>query len=325
MNNKFIYIFLFFISFTLIFYSCKNISDCKPDSSLNFNEDSAYLYIAMQVKFGSRVPNSAAHDSCVILLSDKLKSFGADVVLQNADLERFDGIILHSTNIIGTFYPDKKRRILLFAHFDSRYYSDMEAEPEDQLNPVLGANDGASGVGVLLEIARQISEREPDVGVDIVFFDAEDQGQPIYMDIFDEKAWCLGAQYWAENAKKDKYKALCGIGLDMVGTPNAIFAQDDNSRYFNNFLMKRFWKLADTLGYENYFPKKFANSILHDHVFVNQIAGVPSVMIMDLRTDEEIPYFNNWHTHNDKLENIDKKSLKAIGQTLLNFVYCEKQ
>ncbi len=324
MNNKFTYLFLLFISFISIFYSCKNISDCTPDTSLDFNADSAYSYIAMQVNLGSRVPNTMAHEICVNLLSEKLKSFGAEVVLQKADLERFDGVILHSTNVIGTFYPDKKHRILLFAHFDSRYYSDMEKEPEDQLNPVLGANDGASGVGVLLEIARRISQKEPDVGIDIVFFDAEDQGQPLYMDIYDEKAWCLGAQYWAENAKKENYKALCGIGLDMVGTPDAIFAQDDNSRYFNNFLMKRFWTLADTLGYGNYFPEKFAHPILHDHVFVNQIAGVSSIMIMDLRPDEEIPYFNNWHTHNDKLENIDKKSLKAIGQTLLTFIYCEK-
>lgn len=308
----------------LFFLSCNNINYCSGDFDYSFNEDSAFSYIEGQVKFGPRIPNSVAHDSCVIYLSQKLKNYGANVIIQEADLERFDGLILNSSNIIGQFYPDKKRRVLLFAHYDSRYYSDMEQDNKDQLLPVLGANDGASGVGVLLEIARQISVNEPEVGIDIIFFDAEDQGQPLYMDVYDEKAWCLGAQYWAENTHVEDYDALFGIGLDMVGTKNASFAREDNSRFFNNFLVKKTWNIADSLGYEDYFTEKFSRSILHDHVFVNQIAGIRSILIIDNQPYNEIPYFEHWHTQNDNLDNISKETLKIVGDVVLNLIYCTK-
>lgn len=314
--------FWFLLLLTTVFLSCKNQSYCDIEYNDIFNEDSAYLYIKNQVDFGARIPNTKAHDSCVLFLENKLQSFGAKVITQNTELERFDGLILNSTNIIAEFYPDKKRRILLFAHYDSRYYSDMEADNVDQLLPVLGANDGASGVGVLLEVARQVSVNEPTVGIDIIFFDAEDQGQPLYMDIYDEKAWCLGAQYWAKNPHVKNYDALFGLGLDMVGGNNPVFAKDDNSRYFNNFLVKKVWRLADSLGYGSSFPNMFSKPILHDHVFVSQLAGIRSIMIMDNDPHKTIPYFEQWHTQQDNLQNINKQTLKMVGDVVLNFIYC---
>ena len=308
----------------LFLSSCQYSYDCDNEKSMSFNEDSAFSYIEGQTKFGSRVPNSVAHDSCAIFLQYKLESFGANVILQTAEIERFDNESIGMTNIIAEFYPDKEDRILLFAHWDSRYFADLEEDENMKFAPILGANDGASGVGVLLEIARQVSKNEPNVGIDIIFFDAEDQGQPLYLDIYDEKAWCLGSQYWAKNPHKENYNAMFGISLDMVGTPNASFAREDNSRYFNNSIVKKMWKIGNDLGYKDYFITDLSKPILHDHVFVSQIAGIRSIMIIDNNL-ESIPYFKGWHTHEDTIENIDKKSLKAVGETLLTFIYCIKK
>lgn len=309
---------------SIIFSSCQYSFDCDNDIKINFDADSAYSYIEAQTSFGSRVPNSSAHDLCAFYLQKKLESFGANVIVQSANVKRYDGEMLAFSNIIGQFYPENERRILLFAHWDSRYFADLEQDEDLKFVPISGANDGASGVGVLLEIARQINEKEPNVGIDIIFFDAEDQGQPLYMDIYDEKAWCLGSQYWAKNPHVKDYKALYGISLDMVGTPNAVFAREDNSRYFNNTIVKKIWKIAGNLGYEEYFTEDLSNPILHDHVFVSEMAGIRSIMIIDNKKYEAIPFFKGWHTHDDTIENIDKNTLKVVGETLLTFLYCEK-
>ncbi len=316
---------LYILFVALIFaVSCRNINDCKPDKILIFNADSAFNFIEAQIKFGSRVPNSQAHDSCAVFLQKKLENFGANVIVQNAEVSRFDGKILKISNIIGEFYPEKKRRILLFAHWDSRYYADMATDSLSRNTPILGANDGASGVAVLLEIARQLSENEPQVGVDIIFFDAEDQGEPLYMHIFNEKSWCLGSQYWANHKHRADYKAFMGIGLDMVGAKNAIFQQEDNSRYFNNFAVKRFWKFAKDLGYDDYFSDEFSKGVLDDHVFVSQNAKIRSILIVDNNKHKQIPYFEQWHTQNDNIENIDKETLVTVGNVLLNYLFCLK-
>lgn len=318
--------FLTIFVLLLVVYSCEYTSDCNLSDPIEFNEDSAYLYIKKQVDFGSRVPNSTAHDSCAIYLENKLKSFGANVIVQNANVKRFDGENLAISNIIGQFYPEKKRRVLLFAHWDSRYFADLEEDKERVFEPILGANDGASGVGVLMEIGRQISINEPNIGVDIIFFDAEDQGQPIYLDIYDEKAWCLGTQYWAENPHVEDYDALYGVSLDMVGRKDAFFAREDNSRYFNNSVVKKTWEIAEHLGHEKYFVGDMTRQILHDHVFVSQMAGIRSIMIIDnqWRQEEGSPYFKGWHTHNDNMDVIDKNTLNAVGETVLALLYCEK-
>ena len=309
------------IIFLSFFSSCQYSYNCDNVEVFEFNEDSAFSYIENQIKFGSRVPNSVAHDSCALFLQQKLESFGANVIVQTAIVKRFDNENLGMTNIIGEFYPKKEKRILLFAHWDSRYFADLETNEKEKFTPIIGANDGASGVGVLLEIARQIAIKEPNVGIDIIFFDAEDQGQPLYLDIYDEKAWCLGAQYWAENMHRENYDAMFGISLDMVGTPGAVFSREDNSRYYNNSIVKKIWEIGVSLGYEEYFVVNLSKPILHDHVFVNQITGIRSIMIIDNNLDS-IPYFKGWHTHQDVIENIDKKSLKAVGETLLTFIYC---
>ena len=290
----------------------------------SFNADSAFFYIQKQVDFGPRVPNTPSHDSCAIYLISKLEQFGAKVIVQNATVKRYDGKEMRISNIIGKFYPQKKRRILLFAHWDTRFYADGEPDSLQRRIPIAGANDGASGVAVLLEIAREISSKEPNIGVDIIFFDAEDQGEPVDLGIYDEKAWSLGVQYWAKAINNTHNKPFLGICLDMVGAKNAVFAQEDNSRYFNNFEVKRLWALAKSMGYDTLFVNVFSRGLLDDHVFVSQNAGIRSILIADNRPYTKNPFFPFWHTHKDTVKNIDKKTLYATGIVLINYIYCMK-
>lgn len=304
--------------------SCRNIDDCNPTEGLDFNADSAYEYIRKQVSFGPRVPNTMAHDSCALFLENKLKKFGGKVYIQKADVRRYDSTILHITNIIAEFYPEKKRRVMLFTHWDSRFYADGEPDSVDRNHAIPGANDGASGVAILLEIARQITKKEPEVGVDIMLFDAEDQGPPITNKIFDEKTWCLGSQYWTKHPHRQDYKAFQGIEIDLAGAANAKFCREDNSRYFDNFTVKRLWKFAAELGYSDYFCDNLASAIINDHVFVNQNAHISSILIVDNGRPGRIPFFKEWHTSRDDMSVIDKKTLKVVGNVVMQYVYCLK-
>ena len=181
-----------------------------------FNADSAYLYVKQQVDFGPRTPNSRAHDLCGDYLAARLESFGAKVYNQRADLTGYDGKTLKARNIIGAFNPDAKRRVLLCAHWDTRPWADNDPDEANHHKPILGANDGASGVGVLLEVARQLQQQAPAIGVDIIFFDMEDSGTPQFASSMgdDSHTWCLGSQYWARAPHVQGYNARFGILLD---------------------------------------------------------------------------------------------------------------
>ena len=315
------------ITYTLIFFSFLFFQQCNiplagkiEPVSYQFNEDSAYEFIAKQVSFGSRVPNTPAHDSCAQYLISKLKQYGSQVSVQNATVYRYDSLPLNISNIIGVFYPDKKKRILLFSHWDSRFVADNETNDSLRKIPILGANDGASGVGVLLEIARKISQVEPNVGVDIIFFDAEDQGEPAYLNVFNEYSWGLGAQYWAKNKHFDNY--LYGINLDMVGGKNARFYEEDFSRFYYGYLVRRIWKIAQQIGYSDTFITKRTKGVIDDHFFVNQ-SDVRSILIIHTNRDNKF-FPEYWHTHNDNMQAIDKQSLKKVGQLILTVIYNQK-
>lgn len=174
--------------------------DTAETSTVNvphFNADSAYTYVQAQADFGPRVPNTDAHRACGDYLAAKLEQFGAKVYNQYADLVAYDNTILKARNIIGAYNPDSRRRVLLCAHWDSRPYADEDKDPAKHQTPILGVNDGASGVGVLLEVARQLQQQAPAIGIDIIFFDAEDYGTPtFYKGRYKPDTWCLGSQYW---------------------------------------------------------------------------------------------------------------------------------
>ena len=209
-----------------------------------FDADSAYLYVKEQVDFGPRYPNNEAHGKCAKSLENKLKSFGLKASTQLGKAVTFNKKNITIKNIIGEYNPDAEKRILLFAHWDTRPFADQDTK--NMTKPILGANDGGSGVGVLLEVARQLSLTQPTIGVDIIFFDAEDYGQPSSMHSNDSSSdsWCLGSQYWSKNPHIENYKAEYGILLDMVGATNPQFRQEAFSNQFAPLIVQKVWSNA---------------------------------------------------------------------------------
>lgn len=285
-----------------------------------FDADSAYLYTGKQVDFGPRVPNTKGHVACGEYLAKQLEAFGAKVTNQYADLVAFDGTLLKARNIIGSYKPESKKRIALFAHWDTRPWADNDADKKNHRTPVLGANDGASGVGVLLEMARLIQQQQPELGIDIIFLDAEDYGESS-----NDDSWGLGAQHWARHPHVEGYNARYGILLDMVGGKNATFFKESYSIKFAPDVTKKVWKKANELGYGRFFINEDGGQITDDHVFINRIANIKTIDIVPNHPEcEQSSFGPTWHTVNDNMDNIDRSTLKAVGQTVLDVIYNEK-
>jgi glutaminyl-peptide cyclotransferase len=291
-----------------------------------FNEDSAYFFVEKQVKFGPRVPNSRPHVQCGDYLISQLKKYGAEVTVQTFVATAFDGTQLQSRNIIASINPAATKRILLSAHWDTRPFADQDTARQRQ--PIEGANDGGSGVAVLLEIARtiQADSLKPGVGIDIILFDSEDYGAPEWDEKEDNsKVWyCLGSQYWAANKHKPGYSAYYGINLDMVGAADARFAREGTSIEYASSVVSKVWSLASRLGYGTYFIPVQSPAITDDHVFVNRIARIPTIDIIEFNQAGDNYFGTYWHTHRDNMSVIDRKTLKAVGQTVLQAVYQEE-
>lgn len=286
-----------------------------------FNADSAYQYVARQVGFGPRVPNSESHRACANYLEAELKRHGAKVFVQEATVKAFDDTPLSIKNIIGSFNPDNKERILLFAHWDSRPYADAEPNPKDQQSPIDGADDGASGVGVLLEIARQLGLNSPSVGVDIIFFDAEDYGRPDFVRSYKPDTWCLGSQFWAKNPHVPNYTARFGILLDMVGAKDAVFYKEYTSMRYAARYVEMVWEKARSLGYGKYFINGEGGAITDDHQYVISGRNIPCLDIINYDPETERGFAGHWHTHRDDMSVIDRNTLHAVGHTVLDIVY----
>ncbi len=294
----------------------------KTVSIPRFEKDSAFRFVEKQVAFGPRVPNSEAHRKCKEWLVGQFKSFGAKVVEQDFQAKAYTGKMLEGTNIIAQFQPGRKKRILLAAHWDSRHIADSPLSTERKDEPILGADDGGSGVAVLLEVGRQLHANPIEMGVDIILFDAEDYGQSN-----DEQAaqesWCLGSQYWARHLHKKGYRPKYGILLDMVGAKGARFGKGQVSMNYAPKVMNKTWKLAKNMGYGNYFVDVRSNGVTDDHYFVNTIAKIPMIDIINKPLETETGFGNHWHTHNDNIKVIDKRTLRAVGQVMLAVTYRE--
>ena len=288
----------------------------------NFNSDSAYFFVERQVSFGPRVISSKAWDQCSKYLTNKLESYGAKVIVQQAPVTTYDQKKHTLRNIIGSYSPEKNNRIALFAHWDSRHVADYDTINTSQ--PILGANDGGSGVGVLLEIARNINLKNPKIGVDIIFFDAEDYGQPENSKFPTmNDSWCLGSQYWSKNPHKQNYFAKYGILLDMVGGKDAEFWQEGISSYYASNIIKKVWDVAHNIGYSNFFIYKKSPQIMDDHYYVNTITGIPTIDIIEYDPFSKTNFNKHWHTHADNMNNVDRETLKAVGQTVMRVIYSE--
>ena len=326
------FFFLCVLVFSAMLVSCNSCQSQKRATqgsylqvSPDFNADSAYSYVEKQVGFGPRIPATAAHAACGDYLAEKLASFGAQVIEQKANVTHYNGKNIEMRNIIGCFQPEKENRILLFAHWDTRPFADRESEPSKQHQPILGADDGASGVGVLLEVARQLQQKTPECGIDIIFFDLEDWGQAEFDDEYiPGNWWCMGSQYWSEEPHVPGYKAKFGILLDMVGAADATFMREGESMRYAANIVEKVWGTAAKMGFGSYFIGEKTGSIYDDHVPVNQIRNIPSIDIIQLKNGSSSGFASHWHTLNDNMDNIGKTTLKAVGQTVLEVVYTEK-
>lgn len=285
----------------------------------DFNSDSAYDFIRQQVAFGPRVPNTKAHRQCSDYLHQKLAAYSTDVVEQKATVTAFDGTKLEIVNHIARFNPEQKGRVLLFAHWDCRPWADQDSVRTRE--PVDGADDGASGVGILLEMARQFSIKQPAIGVDIAFFDAEDWGAKGGGQEA-EDSYALGTQYWTAHPHVSGYSANYGILLDMAGGRGARFRMEGYSKEYAGPILEKIWRHAAALGYSDYFIFEDGGYVTDDHVYVIKY-GIPSVDIIHSDKTTRSGFASHWHTHADTLDVIDRATLKAVGQTLLQTVYRE--
>ncbi len=294
----------------------------KPEVALppapKFNEDSAYSFVKAQVDFGPRIPGTAPHAKCADYLTSKLRSYGWEVQVQSGPVTTYDGKKFNLKNIIASYKPENTDRVLLMSHWDTRPFADSDTVGKDK--PFDSADDGPSGVGVILEIARALSISKPDVGVDILFDDLEDYGKE---NDGGENTWGLGAQYWGRNPHKPGYKAAYGILLDMVGAKGATFPREGGSTQYAPYVVKKIWNKAAHLGYSNYFVFDDAGSITDDHVYIIQYANIPCVDIVNMIPPNTFGSYH--HTHRDNMSIIDKNTLKAVGQTILEVVWEEQK
>lgn len=291
----------------------------------DFNADSAYIYLQEQCDFGPRTMNSVAHDKCEKWIIQKFEQYGCKVTTQKATLNGYDGTPLRSTNIMASYNPEATTRIMFCAHWDCRPWADNDPDSTNWHKPIIAANDAASGVGVMIELARILKGSSLELGVDFICFDAEDYGTPQWFEGEDPgDTWALGAQYFANNLPEG-YAPRYGILLDMVGGVGAKFYREGMSMQYAPAIVKKVWNAARQVGYGSYFPKADGGMITDDHIPVNQTANIPCIDVIPYYPDcAQSSFGPTWHTIADNMDNIDKNTLKAVGQTMVQVLFTEK-
>ena len=288
----------------------------------SFNADSAYNYVKKQLDFGPRVPGSNAHKQCANWFINFFEEKADTVYIQDFKTRLYDGKAIDGKNIIASFNPNAKKRIILAAHWDSRPFADHDPDENNWNTPIDGANDGASGVGIIMEIARLLNQNPINIGIDMILFDLEDYGAPQQLNYMSNDDWALGSQYWAKHPHIYNYKAYFGILLDMVGAANPKFPKEYYSQQFAAWVSNEVWRIAREIGYADYFSNEIGHPINDDHIAMNTIAKIPTIDIIHLENDSENgSFYPYWHTLNDNLEQIDAKTLEMVGNVVLNVIY----
>ncbi len=284
-----------------------SLASCAGGDEVEFTGESAWRYLVAQCDFGPRPPGTAAHDSTVRFIAGQLQTRGAKVTFQR--FERDDPYAdrtLRFVNVVGSFSPAQKKRVLLAAHFDTRPWADQEKADSLHGYPIMGANDGASGVAVLLEIADLLSRKTPrGLGVDLVFFDGEDYGKE-----GDLEHYLIGSKHFAANLQT--YRPVCGILLDMVGGTGAKIYQEGNSVSGAPELTEELFRRARELELDVFVPRR-VQPIYDDHVPL-LLAGIPTVDLIGL----PYPY---WHTLGDTPDKCSTDTLRQVGTLLVDFLY----
>ena len=322
--------FAILAAFALITFGCKDDApkntepdiDLQPVAVPKFERDSAFAFVAKQVSFGPRVPNSEAQKRCKDWLVGQFTAYGLKVTEQPFTAKAYTGQQLNGVNIIAQYKPEATKRIFIASHWDSRHIADSPLSTERKDEPILGADDGGSGVGIILEIARALQANPADIGVDLILYDAEDYGDD-NDDTPNPNSWCLGSQHWSRNLVPASYRPKYGILLDMVGAKGTKFTKEGVSMNFAPTVMNKVWKTAQNLGYPNYFVEEKSGAVTDDHYFVNTIANIPMIDIIGKSGETQTGFGAHWHTHNDDMDIIDVRALRAVGQTLLEVIYQE--
>lgn len=326
---------LLILSLALSFTGCKsrstsqsegNDSDTVAVTQVKFNADSAFTTLTAQCAFGPRVPGSEAHRRCGDYIVGQFRKLGLTVTEQRTAQTAWDGKTLQTRNIIASWHPERTDRIIIATHWESRPWADADPDSSRHHEPVMAANDGASGVAVALEVARQLKALNPSVGVDFICFDSEDYGAPYWAKDKapqDGSDWCLGSQYWAAHPHKPGYTARYGILLDMVGGQDARFCYEGVSMRYARDVMVRVWDAAQRAGAGSLFLQQDGGWAQDDHVPMNEVAGIPTIDIIPCVSDEH-PFGATWHTTSDTPDHISRETLRLVGQTLLQVLSEEK-
>ena len=336
--NK-LHLVIILMSFTMLFSNCTgdhkdhnaNTSTTIPKTNQRaipkFDANNAYNLVAKQLDFGARVPGTDAHKNCKNWYVEQFKSLGTTVIEQNFKGTVYTGKTFDCTNVIAQVNPDKKERIVIATHWDSRPFADSDPDPKNHTKPVMAADDGASGPAVMLELAKQIQKNGIDIGVDFVLFDLEDYGKESGENVTREEAitnsetWAIGSKYWAQNLHRPDYKPIFGILLDMVGSKNAVFPYEGYSLQVVPVVTKKIWQLAKNMGKGNYFIAKEGGMITDDHINVIKYAKIPMLDIINMPNNDNRGFGDYHHTLADNMDIIDKRTLGAVGQVLLAVLY----
>ena len=313
----------------LLLAGCKN-NNTTPETSASaidytqvavpaFSADSAFAFVEHQLAFGNRIPGSKGWQQCADWLAMQMRRWCDTVIVQDFRAELWNGSTMPGKNVIASLNPLAERRVLLAAHWDSRSWADHDRNDDLQHSPVPGANDGASGVAALMEMARVMSKMPPSVGVDFIFFDVEDQGAPEWSEVYDQDTWCKGSQYWAQNRHVPYYTAVYGVLFDMVGTQHPRFTKEQISRSFAPGLTDKMWNAAAALGHGNIFVNQETDPILDDHYYVNRLAGIPMVDIV--QNSPDISFFEHWHTTTDDLNSVSADALRTVATVTMKTIY----
>lgn len=331
--RKLLLITSFFAGIALLLGSCKSSRQAADSSeqidsaricNVRFDGDSALAFARAQCDFGPRTPNSDAIARCGDYIVRQFKAAGLTVDEQRTSVTGWDGTKLGCRNIIASYKPENKNRIVIAAHYDARPWADQDADSAKHRTPVMAADDGASGVAVLIEVGRKLSELNPKVGVDLVCFDAEDYGAPYWAPEAkrnDESTFCLGSQYWSKNLAAD-YKPRYGILLDMVGGNGNRFYFEGFSLRYAQPVVTKVWEAARYAGAGDYFVQDAGGFITDDHLPMNTIGGIPTIDVIAFNPGNGFP--EHWHTTRDTPERLSAETLRAVGQTLLQVLSEEK-
>ena len=326
MNYKY-FLFAIVLSFLSACSFASHSEKTKQDDAIvrvvpTFNPDSAYQYVKAQCDFGPRVPGTEAHTACLQYFVEQFSRFGADtVIVQEGESMIYDGTKMSIRNVVASYGLGKPNRVMICAHWDSRPFADNDINPDNRRKAIIGANDGASGVGVMMELARQLGQKNAAIGVDLILFDLEDWGAPDWeQSKLSDGGWALGSKYWASRPHIPGYQAQFAILLDMVGAQGAQFYREYFSDQYASWVVDRVWNKAADLGLGHVFVNQRGGGVTDDHINVNR-AGIPCIDIIQFQTDTETGFGDYWHTHNDDMRNIDPLTLDAVGRVLMEIIY----